>query len=43
LDEKALKEFANEVLERVDSVDLKSYNFDKDLDMNFRFGSAATL
>lgn len=30
-------EYADDVLAKVDAVDLKSYEFDKDPDMNFRF------
>lgn len=37
LDGQALKDFAEEVLARVDNTDLKSYSFEKDPDMSFKF------
>lgn len=36
MDEKALKDFADDILKRIEGVDLKSYDFSKDADMSFR-------
>lgn len=35
-DKKALKDFVDEVLERIDKIDLRSFDFDKDPDMNYK-------
>ena len=36
MDTEGLKKFADEILSRIDNVDLKSYNFDKDPDFGLR-------
>lgn len=33
MDIESLKEFAEDILNRIDSIDLKSFNFDKDPDL----------
>jgi hypothetical protein len=35
MDDSKLKEFAMDILERIDKIDLKSYDFDKDRDMSY--------
>jgi hypothetical protein len=36
MDTEGLKKFADEILSRIDNVDMKSFNFDVDPDFNLR-------